>query len=192
MSQQVLRKIAEKHIKNLPPINVGQTVKVHQIIQEGSKQRIQAFDGLIIKVQGSGVGKTITVRKIVDGIGVEKIFPVHSQTVQKIEILKTARIRRAKLYYMRKRSGKSARLVEKHMSKRELEKLENSMKKKGKKGKIGEVVKKVVDEESEKKENAPVDIPKKDEVDIVEKKTEEKVETVDETKSDTKNDTTDQ
>jgi large subunit ribosomal protein L19 len=99
--------------KNLAEIRAGHTVKVHQIIKEGDKDRVQIFEGLVIKVNsGHGADKTITVRKVVEGIGVEKIFPVYSPMIKKIELNKQSKVRRAKLYYMRKRFGKSARMKE--------------------------------------------------------------------------------
>lgn len=97
----------------LTEVRPGYTVKVYQKIKEGNKERIQVYEGLIIKVNsGNGIDSTMTVRKIVQGIGVEKIIPLFSPTIDRIEIVKTAKVRRAKLYYMRDRSGKSARLKE--------------------------------------------------------------------------------
>lgn len=99
--------------KDLPEIRPGQTVRIHQKIKEGEKERTQVFEGIVIKKSsGSGVGKTFTVRKIVEGIGVEKTFPFHSPTLVKIETKKTAKVRRAKLYYLRGRTGKAAKLYE--------------------------------------------------------------------------------
>lgn len=99
--------------KDLPEIRPGQTVRIHQKIKEGDKERTQVFEGIIIKKSsGSGVGKTFTVRKVVEGIGVEKTFPFHSPTLVKIETKKTAKVRRAKLYYLRGRTGKAAKLYE--------------------------------------------------------------------------------
>lgn len=96
---------------NLPEFKVGQTVRVHQRIREGEKERIQVFEGLVINVNnGKGINGTITVRKVVDGIGVERVYPIHSPLIAKIELTKEAKVRRGKLYYMRGRSGKSARL----------------------------------------------------------------------------------
>lgn len=115
MSQQILEHVGKKHLKNTPDIKAGYTVRVHQKIKEGEKERVQIFEGLVIKVQGSAITKTITVRKVVSGVGVEKIFPVHSDNIVKIEIKKMGKVRRAKLYYMRERSGKSARLKEQHV-----------------------------------------------------------------------------
>lgn len=109
--------------KKIPEIRPGYTVKIHQKIREGEKERIQIFEGLVIAVNsGTGADKTITVRKVVEGIGVEKIFPVYSQNLEKIEIKKTSKIRRAKLYYMRDRMGKSARLKETFVNDAEFEK----------------------------------------------------------------------
>jgi large subunit ribosomal protein L19 len=106
----------------VPAMKAGHTVRVHQRIKEGEKQRIQIFEGLIIKMNsGYGADKTITVRKIVDGVGVEKIFPVYSTNIEKVEIIKISKVRRAKLYYMRGRSGKSARLKETFVSSKEVE-----------------------------------------------------------------------
>ena len=108
--------------KKVPDIKIGDTVRVHQKIKEGEKERIQIFEGLIIKINsGNGADKTFTVRKVVDGIGVEKIFPLYSPMLPKIEIKKTSKVRRAKLFYMRKRSGKSARLKETFVSDKAVE-----------------------------------------------------------------------
>lgn len=99
--------------KKMPDIRIGNTVKIHQKIKEGEKERIQIFEGLVIKINsGYGADKTITVRKIVESVGVEKIFPLYSPIIQKIEVKKDSKVRRAKLYYMRNRAGKSARLKE--------------------------------------------------------------------------------
>ncbi|MDA1061286.1 MAG: 50S ribosomal protein L19, partial [bacterium] len=108
---QEVQKLAIK--KKVPVLRTGYTVRVHQKIKEGEKQRIQIFEGLVIKMNsGYGADKTFTVRKIVQGIGVEKIFSLYSPLIEKIEVKKIAKVRRAKLFYMRKRSGKSARLKE--------------------------------------------------------------------------------
>lgn len=114
----VLQGIQSKAKKVVPVIRTGYTVRVHQRIKEGEKERIQIFEGLVIKINsGHGADKTFTVRKVVEGIGVEKIFPLYSANIAKIEVKKIAKIRRAKLYYMRERSGKSARLKEIHVTK---------------------------------------------------------------------------
>ncbi|GAB6137679.1 50S ribosomal protein L19 [Halanaerobaculum tunisiense] len=93
--------------------NPGDTVKVHYKVQEGGKERIQIFEGVVIKRQGGGVRETFTVRKISFGVGVERIFPLHSPKVDKIEVVKHGDVNRAKLYYLRDLSGKAARVKEK-------------------------------------------------------------------------------
>jgi len=116
----ILRDAQKSQLKNIPELKSGYTVRVSQKIKEGEKERVQSFEGLIIKVgSGEGVEKNITVRKIVEGVGVEKVFPIHSPTITKIEVKKKAQVRRAKLYYMRKRSGKSARLTETQVTDKE-------------------------------------------------------------------------
>ena len=99
--------------KELPEINPGDTVKVFVRIVEGNKERTQAFEGTVIKKHGSGVGKTITVRKVFQGVGVERVFPVYSPRVEKIQVLRKGDVRRSKLYYLRERSGKATRIREK-------------------------------------------------------------------------------
>ncbi len=95
----------------LPEIRPGDTVLVYQKIKEGEKERIQVFEGLVIaRNHGRGINATITVRKVISGIGVEKVFPLHSPTIEKIEVSKREKIRRAKLYYLRTAKGKRARL----------------------------------------------------------------------------------
>jgi large subunit ribosomal protein L19 len=97
--------------KDLPDIKPGYTVIVHQKIKEGDKERIQAFEGLVLAVKhGSGISATITVRKISGGVAIERIFPLHSPNIQKIEVVKKSKVRRAKLYYLRGRFGKQAKM----------------------------------------------------------------------------------
>jgi large subunit ribosomal protein L19 len=98
--------------KNLDPFKVGNTVKVHVIIREGSKERIQVFRGDVISKKGSGISATFTVRKVSFGIGVERVFPLHSQMIKKIEVVRKGKVKRAKLYYLRHLKGKAARLKE--------------------------------------------------------------------------------
>jgi large subunit ribosomal protein L19 len=99
--------------KDSDTFKVGDTVKVHVIIREGDKERIQVFRGDVIAKRGSGLGATFTVRKISFGIGVERIFPLHSKMIKKIEAVRHGKVRRAKLYYLRELKGKAARLKEK-------------------------------------------------------------------------------
>ena len=99
--------------KELPDVNPGDTVKVFVRIIEGNKERTQAFEGTVIKKHGSGVSKTITVRKIFQGVGVERVFSLFSPRVEKIQVLRRGDVRRSKLYYLRARSGKATRIREK-------------------------------------------------------------------------------
>ena len=109
-----LEEFNKKQLKDdLPEIKSGYTVRVHQKIKEGDKQRIQIFEGLVIsKKHGKGINAMITVRKISQGIGVERIFPIHAPFIEKIEVIKKHKVRRAKLYYIRHKSAKQARLKE--------------------------------------------------------------------------------
>lgn len=100
--------------KGLPDIRPGDTVRVHQKIKEKDKERLQAFEGVVLaRKHGKGISATITVRKVISGIGVEKILPIHSPIIEKIEVLKKGKVRRAKLYYLRKVKGRKARLKRK-------------------------------------------------------------------------------
>lgn len=99
--------------KEVPDVNPGDTVKVFVRIVEGNKERIQAFEGTIIKKHGSGINKTITVRKIFQGVGVERVFLLHSPRIDKINVVRRGDVKRAKLYYLRERSGKATRIKEK-------------------------------------------------------------------------------
>jgi len=96
--------------KDMPELNVGDTVKVHIKIKEGSRERIQIFEGYILKIQGGGVSQTYTIRRIASGVGVEKTFPVNSPKIDKVEVVKHGFVRRAKLNFMRERTGKSAKI----------------------------------------------------------------------------------
>ena len=110
----IIKSIEHEQMKNkIPVLNVGDTVKVHVRVKEGNRERIQVFEGIIIKVQGGGVNKTFTVRKNSYGVGVEKTFLVHSPTVEKVEVVRVGKVRRAKLFYLRDRLGKSAKTREK-------------------------------------------------------------------------------
>lgn len=109
----IIKAIEHEQLKaKIPDLKVGNTVKVHVRIKEGNKERIQIFEGIIIKVQGAGVNKTFTVRKISYGVGVEKTFLIHSPLVEKVELVRVGKARRAKLFYLRDRVGKSAKTKE--------------------------------------------------------------------------------
>jgi len=115
MSQAILSFVSDSVItKEMPVIRPGMVVKVYQKIKEGEKERVQIFEGLVISMNAGDTkaDKTLTVRKVVEGVGVEKIFPIYSKMVEKIEIVKQGKVRRAKLYYMRDLEGKSTRLRE--------------------------------------------------------------------------------
>ena len=109
----IIKSIEHEQLKNkIPELRVGNTVRVHVRIKEGNKQRIQVFEGIIIKKQGGGVNSTFTVRKTSYGVGVEKTFLVHSPLVEKVEVVRVGKARRAKLYYLRDRVGKAAKTKE--------------------------------------------------------------------------------
>lgn len=110
----ILKSIEHEQLKNkIPELKIGDTVRVHVRIKEGNKERIQVFEGIIIKKQGGGVNATFTVRRISYGVGVEKTFLVHSPMVEKVEVVRVGKARRAKLYYLRDRVGKAAKTKEK-------------------------------------------------------------------------------
>ena len=100
-------------LRNIPPFRAGDTLRVNVRVKEGEKERIQAFEGICIARRGSGVSETFTVRKISNGVGVERIFPVHSPMLAEINVLRRGRVRRAKLYYLRNLTGKATRIREK-------------------------------------------------------------------------------
>ena len=110
----IIKSIEHEQLKNkIPDLRVGDTVRVHVKIKEGNRERIQVFEGIIIKKQGGGVNVTFTVRRISYGVGVEKTFLVHSPNVEKVEVTRVGKARRAKLYYLRDRVGKAAKTKEK-------------------------------------------------------------------------------
>lgn len=110
----LVKVLSEQQLKSdLPELKIGDTVKVHAKIKEGNRERIQVFEGIIIAKKHSGVNQTVTVRRISYGVGVEKTFPVHSPNVAKFEIVRRGKVRRAKLYYLRGRVGKAAKVAEK-------------------------------------------------------------------------------
>ena len=104
--------VNEQIKENPPVIEVGSTVKVHNRIKEGARERIQIFEGTVIAKHGGGISETFTVRRVAYGCGVEKTFPIHSPNVEKIEVFRLAKVRRAKLYYLRSRVGKAAKVKE--------------------------------------------------------------------------------
>ncbi|MBQ3295960.1 MAG: 50S ribosomal protein L19 [Erysipelotrichaceae bacterium] len=113
MNLGLVNEITKEQMRSdLPALAPGQTVRVDVKIKEGDKERIQAYEGIVVKVQGSGIGQTFTVRKISSGVGVERTFPVHSPTIDKVTVIRKGKVRRARLYYLRNRSGKSAKLKE--------------------------------------------------------------------------------
>ena len=111
--QELIKEITAEYMKNdVPEFRPGDTVKVFVKIVEGNNHRIQVFEGLVIKRQGAGISETFTVRKISYGVGVERTFPVHGPRVAKIEVVRRGKVRRAKLYYLRGRTGKAAKVKE--------------------------------------------------------------------------------
>jgi len=114
ITMDVMKVIAQEYMRNdIPKFNVGDTVRVHIKIKEGSRERIQVFEGFVLKRQNGGLGETFTVRRIASGVGVEKTFPLHSPRIDKIEVVRTGEIKRAKLNYMRERTGKAAKIKSK-------------------------------------------------------------------------------
>ncbi len=108
-----LKLISNSSLKaEVPELNIGDTVKVHVKIKEGDKSRIQVFEGTIIAKKHGGVSETFTVRRVAHGCGIERVFPVHSPVVDKVEIVRSGKVRRAKLYYLRNRVGKAAKVKE--------------------------------------------------------------------------------
>ena len=109
----IIKKIEDAQAKETTPeFRVGDTVRVHNLIKEGNRERIQIFEGICIKKQGTGTRATFTVRKTSNGVGVEKTWPIHSPFVAKVEVVRFGKVRRAKLFYLRQRSGKSAKVKE--------------------------------------------------------------------------------
>ena len=107
----VLDAVVQDYLKtDVPEFGVGDTVKVHVKIKEGNRERIQIFEGFVLKRHNGGIGETFTVRRIASGVGVEKTFPIHSPLVEKIEVVRRGKVRRARLHYMRQRTGKSAKI----------------------------------------------------------------------------------
>jgi large subunit ribosomal protein L19 len=114
----IINAITQEYKKeNLPKLGIGDTVKVHIKIKEGNRERIQVFEGYILKMQNGGISETFTVRKLASGVGVEKTFPMHSPMIEKIEVIRKGDVRRAKLNYMRERTGKASRVKSKEIEK---------------------------------------------------------------------------
>jgi len=121
----VIQAITDEYKKSdIPAFDVGDTVKVHIKIKEGSRERIQIFEGFVLKRQNGGVNETFTVRRIASGVGVEKTFPLHSPRIDRIEVVRKGNVRRAKLNYMRKRTGKSAKIKSKIYTEEQLKAME--------------------------------------------------------------------
>lgn len=111
---QIIRAIEKEHMRSdLPEISIGDTVKVFVKVIEGTRERLQGFEGYVIARRGSGLSETITVRRVSFGIGIERTFPIHSPKIASIDKVRRAKVRRAKLYYLRDRAGKAAKLKEK-------------------------------------------------------------------------------
>jgi large subunit ribosomal protein L19 len=113
VSMDIVREITQEQLRSdIPDFRPGDTVRVHVRVREGQRERIQVFEGVVIRRRGSGISETYTVRKVSYGVGVERTFPLHSPNVEKVEVMRRGRVRRAKLYYLRGRSGKAARIKE--------------------------------------------------------------------------------
>ena len=113
MSQQLINAVTKGYMKNdVPEFRPGDTLRVHVRIKEGGKERIQIFEGLVMGRHGGGISETYTVRKISSGVGVERTWPVHSPRIERIEVIRRGIVRRAKLYYLRDRKGKAAKIKE--------------------------------------------------------------------------------
>lgn len=111
--QDLINKVTESYLKEVPEFQAGDTVQVNVKIKEGNRERIQMFEGLVIKRQGGGISETFTVRKVSYGVGVERTFPVHAPTIDSIVVTRRGKVRRAKLHYIRNLSSKAARIKEK-------------------------------------------------------------------------------
>ncbi|MBC8588807.1 50S ribosomal protein L19 [Paratissierella segnis] len=110
----IIKMIEDEQLRNdLPDFNVGDTVQVHYKVIEGTRERIQVYEGTVIKIQGEGARRTFTVRRLSYGVGVERTFPIHSPRIEKLVVTRRGKVRRAKLYYLRDRQGKAAKIKEK-------------------------------------------------------------------------------
>ena len=115
--QALINEITAQYLKDVPAFRAGDNVRVHVKIVEGNTHRIQVFEGLVIKRQGGGIGATFTVRKMSYGVGVERTFPLHSPIIDKIEVIRLGKVRRAKLFYIRTLSAKASRIKERRINK---------------------------------------------------------------------------
>ncbi len=114
MDMGVMRELTSSQLKtDLPAFGPGDTLRVHVRVVEGEKERIQIFKGNVIQRRGTGIGETVTVRKVTQGVAVERVFPIHSPRIAQIELVRSGRVRRARLFYLRGRKGKAARIREK-------------------------------------------------------------------------------
>lgn len=163
MNTKRLQTVEQTLLKtDVPPVNVGDTIAVKTIIREGDKKRFQTFKGIVIAIKGSGIRKTITVRKISFGVGVEKILPLHSPNIESIELIKKGDVRRAKLYYLRDRVGKKATKVKQgDMTKEEIAYYEEMEKKEEEERKAAEAEAKRIEEEKQAEEKAKAEAEKK-------------------------------
>ena len=109
----LIKALNEKQLKEVPQILVGDTVRVHVKVKEGARERVQVFEGTVIAKKHGGINETFTVRRVAHGCGIERVFPLHSPTVEKVEVIRNGKVRRAKLYYLRDRVGKAAKVKSK-------------------------------------------------------------------------------
>jgi len=124
--KEILKEVEKEYLKERPDFSVGDTVRVHAIVKEGGKERVQVFEGIVIAKNGGGINETFTVRKVSYGVGVERVFPLHSPLVKKIEVKRKGDVRRAKLYYLRERLGKAQNVKEKVENTEKVETTNNS------------------------------------------------------------------
>ena len=110
--QNLIAEITKDQLRELPQFRAGDTVRLHVKIVEGTRERIQLYEGVVIKRRGGGISETFTVRKISNGVGVERTFPVHTPKIEKIDVVRRGKVRRAKLYYLRSLRGRAARIKE--------------------------------------------------------------------------------
>ncbi|MBZ4684246.1 MAG: ribosomal protein [Fusobacteriales bacterium] len=112
MKERLIELVEKDQLREMPEFKAGDTIAVHYRVKEGNKERIQIFEGVVIRVNGGGIAKNFTIRKVSSGVGVERIIPLNSPLIEKIEVKKIGKVRRARLYYLRGLSGKAARIKE--------------------------------------------------------------------------------